>query len=202
MTITHLRSSLVLFCATLSFATCGYAQTPDAPASTSTTEPGWFTSHWDAAENKIESIYDVDRLSIILSGYAYHNRSTYPESHLHDDNERTWGLGVSKEMRDEKDNEESIQFLAISDSHFQPQISATYTYDWMKPLPGNLEMGLGFKAGLIARPDIYKGIPIPGALPEFSIGTRDTKLLFVYVPKLTGTINGDVLWVTLRCNLK
>ena len=110
MTFSHLRTIFSLFSLSLglslSVAPCSYAQTVDATANPE--EPGWFKSHLDAAENKIESIYDVDRLSMILSGYAYHDRSTYPASHLHDDNERTWGLGVSKEIRDEKDNEESI----------------------------------------------------------------------------------------------
>ncbi|PRC93795.1 hypothetical protein [Solimicrobium silvestre] len=196
--------SAVLF---LSFACSAYAQTSDtapAPANTDTTteQPGWFKKTYDDAVNTTENLYDNGRLSTILSGYAHHGRGTYTAERIDELNEKTWGLGMSKELRDSKDNEESLQIVIMADSHYKPQITAGYSYQWMKSLGGNWEAGIGYTAGLISRTDILQGVPFPGILPLFSIGTRDTKLVASYIPKLSGTGNGDVLFLALRVSLK
>jgi len=180
------------------------AQNADSAPQSSTQNPedGWFRRNVDAAEDKVESLYDNGRLSMVLSGYAYHDRRTYNTAHLEKINEKAWGIGMDKEMRDAKDNEESIQFLVIADSHNEPQISASYNYYWMKPVTAGWEAGAGYSAGLVSRTDIFKGIPIPAILPTFSVGTRDVKLLTTFVPHLSGTVNGNVLFFALRFNLK
>ena len=181
--------------AALLFSTAGvcFAQNSD---------DGWFQRNFDAADNTVENLYENGRLSMVLSGYAYHDRHTYDTAHLSRLNEKAWGIGMDKELRDAKDNEESIQFLIIADSHNEPQISASYNYYWMKPLTTDWEAGVGYSAGLVSRTDIFKGIPIPAILPTFSIGTRDVKLLTTFVPHLSGTVNGNVLFFALRFNLK
>jgi lipid IVA palmitoyltransferase len=185
----------------VSLAGSGFAQTADTSTQTADSD-GWFKSHYNAAESTVENLYDNGRLSMILSGYAYHDRRTYSESHLDHINEKAWGLGMSKELRDDKDNEESIQFMVIADSHYEPQINLSYSYQWMKPIGGNWEVGAGFNAGLVSRQDIFSGIPIPAILPDVSIGSRDTKLIMTFVPHLSGTVNGNVLFVALRVSLK
>lgn len=177
---------------------------PDFNQTTAATEqqPGWFARTYDDAVNTTENLYDNGRLSIILSGYTYHDRHTYSEAKIKTLNEKAWGFGVSKELRDAKDNEESIQFMVISDSHYHPQVNASYAYQWMKPITGNWEIGAGYNAGLVSRTDIYKNFPIPGILPMFSIGTRDTKLFMTFVPHLSGTVNGNVLFFNLRIAVK
>ena len=72
----------------------------------------------------------------------------------------------------------------------------------MKPLGGNWELGGGYMAGLISRTDILGGVPFPGVLPIASIGTRDVKLVATYIPRLSGTGNGDVLFLALRIAVK
>jgi len=72
----------------------------------------------------------------------------------------------------------------------------------MKPLGQSWEIGLGYTAGLISRTDILNGVPFPGVLPLASIGTRDVKLMASYIPRLSGTGNGDVLFLALRVALK
>lgn len=188
--------SLLLF----TLASTAHAQT--SSITTSPKQPGWFKRGIDSAVSTTENLYDNGRLSVILSGYAHHGRGTYTPERIHELNENVWGLGFSKELRDAKDNEESIQLVVMADSHYKPQITAGYSYQWMKPLSGNWEAGIGYTAGLISRADILGGVPFPGILPLFSIGTRDTKLVMSYLPKLSGEGNGDVLFFALRIGLK
>lgn len=190
-----MKSSLSLVLSFLLFV-CGsvHAQTSE--------QPGWFKQTTDSAVNKIDDMYNNGRLSMTLSGDAHHGRGTYTPEKLKELNEKVWGFGVSKEMRDEKDNEESLQFILMADSHYKPQILASYNYQWMLPLAYGWEVGAGFAAGLGSRSDILGGLPFPGVLPLASIGTRDTKLVMSYIPRLSGTGNGDVLFLGLRIALK
>ena len=72
----------------------------------------------------------------------------------------------------------------------------------MKNLGANWEVGAGYTAGLVSRTDIFKGVPVPGILPMFSLGTKDTKVFMTYVPHLSGTVNGNVLYFNLRVSTK
>ena len=165
--------------------------------------PGWWQSHLDDAIEKSRDLYNDGRLSMYLSGYAHHGRSTYSPDRIAELNEKTWGLGMSKEMRDAQDNEESLLFVVMADSHYSPQITGGYQYEWMTSVGKHYEAGMGYMAGLVSRPDIFNGLPFPGALPVASFGTRDTKLVFTYLPRLSKNKgNGDVLFFSLRTNLK
>jgi palmitoyl transferase len=172
-------------------------------APTAPQQQSWWMRDLNNATTKTEDIYDNGRLSLYLSGYAHHGRGTYTPDRIAELNEKTWGLGMSKEMRDDKDNEESLLFIVMADSHYSPQITAGYQYEWMKPVGSKYEAGIGYVAGLISRADIFNGVPFPGALPVASFGTRDTKLMFTYLPRLTKNKgNGDILFFSLRTNLK
>ena len=138
----------------------------------------------------------------MLSGYARHGRNTYTPERIKELNELAWGIGFSSSIRDKKDNEESIYGLAISDSHFKPQFMAGYAYQWMKPLGDRFEAGLGVTGLLFSRTDYFGGIPFPGVLPVASIGTRKTKLMTAYIPRVSRHKgNGDVLLLFLRIDL-
>jgi palmitoyl transferase len=148
------------------------------------------------------TIVDHGALSIILSGYARHGRNTYTAERIAELNENAWGLGFSKAVRNQKDNEDSLFGLAISDSHFKPQFMAGYAHQWMQPIGGNFEAGVGYTALLISRTDYFSGIPFPGVLPVASIGTRNSKLMAAYIPRLSQNKgNGDVLLLFLRLDL-
>ncbi|MES2048629.1 MAG: hypothetical protein V4447_09525 [Pseudomonadota bacterium] len=168
---------------------------PDAPA---TAKPGW----WKQATTKTLDIYNNGQLSILLSGYARHGRNTYTAERIKELNELAWGLGFSSTIRDKKDNEELIYGLAISDSHFAPQLMAGYAYQWMRPLGDRFEAGFGVSGLLISRTDYFRGLPFPGVLPVASIGTRSTKLMAGYIPRVSRHKgNGDVLLIFLRIDL-
>ncbi|WP_423709003.1 hypothetical protein [Undibacterium sp. WLX3042] len=159
-------------------------------------------SWWDSSKAKAQNILDKGDLSILLSGYAHHGRNTYTRERLAELNERAWGLGFAKTIRNEKDNEELLYAMMISDSHFKPQPMAGYAYQWMKPLSEKLEVGVGATALLISRADYFSGVPFPAVLPIASIGTRKSKLMASYVPRISQNKgNGDVLLLFVRLDL-
>ena len=160
------------------------------------------TSWWEKYKNKAVGLYDNGQLSLMLSGYAHHGRNTYTAERIAELNERAWGLGFSKVMRDEKDNEESIYGMVISDSHFKPQPMVGYAYQWTKPLSEKLEVGVGATGLLISRTDYFGGFPFPAVLPGASVGTRHSKLMAAYVPRFSKNKgNGDVLLLFVRIDL-
>lgn len=179
------------------FSTCLSAAAQTAP--TQTSEPqGW----WEESKALAKKINTEGKESIMLSGYAHHGRNTYTPAKIAEYNERAWGIGYSKTIRDEKDNEQALYGMVFSDSHFKPQWNLGYTYQWMKPLGGNTEAGIGYTASLISRVDYFSNIPFPALLPVASIGTRQTKLMATYVPRISRNKgNGDVLLVFIRIDL-
>lgn len=159
-------------------------------------------SWWSQSKSKTKHILDDGSLSMMLSGYARHGRNTYTPERIKELNEKAWGLGFSKAIRNAKDNEESLYGVAISDSHFSPQFMAGYAYQWMRPLSEKYEAGLGVTALLISRRDYFSGAPFPGFLPVASIGTRSSKLMASYIPRISQNKgNGDVLLLFVRFDL-
>jgi hypothetical protein len=196
----YLRSITVIFIITLLFGNCQliHAQQVSGATVAASDETSW----WDQGKVKVRSIIDDGSLSIALSGYARHGRSTYTPERISELNEKAWGLGFSKQIRTAKGNEESLYAFAISDSHFKPQMMAGYMYQWMLPLGYRYEAGVGLTGILISRTDYFSGIPFPVALPVASIGSRNTKLMAAYIPRLSRNKgNGDVLLLFARIDL-
>ncbi len=180
------------------FGACGFSFSQEIATTPATENASW----WTQAKTKTTTILDDGAFSMILSGYARHGRNTYTAERISELNEKAWGLGFSKAVRNEKDNEESLYGFAISDSHFSPQFMAGYAYQWMKPLGENYEAGIGVTGLLISRKDYFSGIPFPGVLPVASIGTRRSKLMLAYIPRVSRNKgNGDVLLIFARFDL-
>ncbi|NMM28994.1 MAG: hypothetical protein HHJ12_17320 [Glaciimonas sp.] len=176
-----------------------------ATATNNTTENvknlGWWQQTRDMVLAKTAKIKDEGETSLLLSGYAYHGRNTYTPERIKEFNENTWGLGYGKTLRNPNGDEEYLFGMAISDSHYDPQLMAGYAYQWIWPIAGKLEVGAGWTALVISRRDIWGGVPFPIALPLASIGTRDAKLMAAYIPRLSSNKgNGDVLFVFGRIN--
>lgn len=162
-------------------------------------EMGW----WDSGKAKVNKILDEGDLSLMVAGHTHHGRGTYTKERIAELNEHTWGMGFSKAIRTKEDNEESLYAMVISDSHFRPQPMAGYAYQWMRPLGDKVEVGGGLTGVFISRTDYFGGFPFPVILPVASIGTRNTKLMATYVPRLSRNKgNGDVLFMFVRFDLK
>lgn len=175
---------------------------PLAQAQTTNAETTETTSWWKSHKDHAVNILDKGELNLMVSGYAHHGRNTYTPERIAELNEKAWGLGFMETVRDVKDNEESLFGLAISDSHFRPQLQAGYTYQWMHDVAGPIEAGVGWSAMLMSRTDYFAGFPFPVALPVASIGTKKNKLMAVYVPRLSKNKgNGDVLLIFARFDI-
>ncbi|WP_188566965.1 hypothetical protein [Undibacterium terreum] len=160
-------------------------------------------SRWEEEKDRIHEIIDDGQTSVLVSGYAHHGRGTYTAERLKELNERAWGLGYAKTLRNEKDNEEIVYAFGIEDSHYKPQLMAGYAYQWVAPLGGNWEAAGGFTAMMVSRQDYFHGTPFPVVLPLVSVGTRSTKLMASYVPRLSKNKgNGDVLLLFMRFDIK
>jgi palmitoyl transferase len=155
---------------------------------------------WEKAQKHAATIANQGKFDLYVSGYSYHGRGTYTAERLKELNEKAWGAGFGKSLRNAKGDVETLYFLASSDSHAQPQLMGGYAYRWMWPAGGTgLEVGAGFTAFLVSRRDYFSGFPFPGILPVASIGTRRTQLMLSYVPRISRNKgNGDVLFVFAR----
>jgi lipid IVA palmitoyltransferase len=83
---------------------------------------------------------------------------TYTEQWLKKLNEKAWGAGIGKTVRNEKGDEESLYLMAIRDSDLNSQWMAGYSYQWMYPISmvsSSLEVGIGITALLIRRDDWF-----------------------------------------------
>ena len=161
------------------------------------TAGAWSTvSDWGAdAADRFRLIHDQGSTDFYASGYVRHGRSTYSKEQLETFNEKAWGVGIGRRMRNARGNDEIIYALGISDSHYKPQLMAGYAHEWIYPVCGSrLELGVGYTAMLISRQDYFSGMPFPIALGVGSIGTRDIKLRASYIPRLSKKKgDGDVL---------
>lgn len=153
-----------------------------------------------AAKDRVTQIADQGSADLYVSGLAHHGRSTYTKEKLNELNEHAWGLGYGKTLRNERGDDESLYAFILKDSHRHPQYMAGYAYEWIVPIPHtSLELGLGGTAMLMSRQDYFGSIPFPLALPMASIGTKNARVMFAYVPRLSANKNnGDVLLVFAR----
>lgn len=159
-------------------------------------EAGFF----ERSKEKVRSIANDGNWDLYLSGYAHHDRDTYDRKRLRKLNEKAWGGGFGKTLRNERGNDESLYLMAIQDSHQRVQVMAGYAHQWIFPLGGTgLEAGAGLTALLMHRKDWFGGAPFPAVLPVASFGTQDIRLMTTFVPRLsTRRGKGDVLLVFLK----
>jgi palmitoyl transferase len=155
---------------------------------------------WDRSTARISNIAAQGDWDLYLSGYAYHSRSTYTRKRIDRLNEKAWGGGFGKSMRNDSGNDESLYVLVIRDSLYKPQWAVGYTHEWMFPLGGSgLEAGVGVTALIMRRSDWADGYPVPAVLPVASFGTRKARLEATYVPRLsTGKGKGNIILVVGR----
>jgi len=166
----------------------------------STDSPGW----WQQTKTRLGNIADNGAEEVYLSGYSYHGRDTYTSEQVRSFNEKAWGLGGGRTLRNDNGNDESLYFFTIRDSHSNPQIMAGYAYEWVWSIPTTpVEVSAGYTAMLMSRRDYFGGFPFPIALPVASIGVKGVKFMASYVPRLSPNKgNGDVLLLFARFEVK
>ena len=146
--------------------------------------------------SKSAAAWDHGQYELIVSGYAYHLRSTYTEEKLRELNERAWGGGLARTVTDSDGDTHSLFLFGFHESHGKVQWNAGYLYTaWWGPQDG-LRGGLGVATFIVQRPDIASGVPIPAILPIASIGYNRLTLHATFIPTINGGINnGSVAFV-------
>jgi palmitoyl transferase len=143
---------------------------------------------WDHGDNEL-----------IVTGYAYHLRSTYTEEKLRELNERAWGGGWARTITDPDGDTHQLFAFAFHESHGKIQWNAGYLYTtWWGPQDG-LRAGIGLAAFIVQRPDIASGVPIPVLLPIASVAYGKVTVMGAFIPTVNGGINnGSVAFLFAR----
>jgi palmitoyl transferase len=175
---------------------------PDALAQQSDeVQPGL----WAKTRTHVVDIAEQGRWDLYLSGYAYHLRRSYSDTSLQKLNEKAWGAGIGKTLRNADGNDESLYFMGLRDSRRHAQWMAGYAYQWVHGFGSGqgLEAGIGVTAALVKRQGMFGGMPFPSLLPVASIGTRNVKLMATFIPHVAIRNNkGNVVLLFARFEFK
>lgn len=151
---------------------------------------------FDGVRSHLQKIYNTGINEIYVSGYAYHDRSTYTSDKLEGLNEKAYGIGLGKGKINNNGNYEGIYAMAFKDSHNDMQYNVGYMWQKIFRITDNSSVGLGYTAALVSRKDIMNHFPIPAPLPVASLNVGRVSLMAVLIPKLNGGINhGNVVFL-------
>ncbi|STX40288.1 Rcp protein, confers resistance to cationic antimicrobial peptides and promotes intracellular infection [Legionella donaldsonii] len=144
--------------------------------------------------HRLKQIWTEGNNELYLTGYAWHNRYTYPPEKIKTYNELAWGGGLGKGLYDENGDWHGLYAFAFLDSHKNVEPVAGYAFLKVAHLSDNMRVGAGVAALVTARPDLNKGIPFPGVLPWLSFNYRQATLSATYIPGMSKR-NGNVLFL-------
>jgi palmitoyl transferase len=133
-----------------------------------------------------------------ITGYAWHLPYGYEASVRARLNETTWGGGFGRTIRDEDGDRHSVYMMALSDSHYRPQLNVGYAWQRYWRPSRNFALGGGYLAFLFSREDVSNYMPMPALLPCASIDFGGVEVLGVFVPRVSRDIKGDVFFIYLR----
>src|SRR5258706_10141112 len=136
--------------------------------------------------NKIGAAWDHGDNELILSGYAYHLRSTYTEEKLRELNERAFGGGWGRTITDPDGDTHTLFIFGFHESHHKIQWNAGYLYSTYWGPQDGLQGGLGLVTFIVQRPDIASGVPIPAVLPVAALRYGKATLMATYIPTVNG----------------
>lgn len=146
---------------------------------------GWFKSQCTG----LAAAWTKGRPMVLLSGYTWHDPSTYDDDKLEAFNAEAWGGGFGLGRFDEKGDGYSWYTLAFKDSHYDWTVMAGWSWTTYWPERSDFAVGLGYTAFLMSRPDIFNNIPFPAILPLASIKLGPAEIMGTFIPKLNGGVN-------------
>lgn len=145
---------------------------------------------------KAAAAWDHGDNELVVSGYAYHLRSTYTEDKLRELNEKAWGAGWARSVNDADGDNHMLFLFGFHESHNKVQWNGGYAYTTYWGRQDGVRAGLGYAAFIVQRPDIAGGVPIPALLPLASVAYGKATLIATFIPTLNNGINnGSVLFV-------
>jgi lipid IVA palmitoyltransferase len=146
--------------------------------------------------SKAAAAWDHGDNELVLTGYAYHLRSTYTEEKLRELNERALGGGWARTITDPDGDTHSLFLFGFHESHNKVQWNLGYLYTTYWGPQDGAQAGLGVAAFIVQRPDIASGVPIPAILPMASLKYKKATLMATFIPTVNGGINnGSVLFL-------
>ena len=152
---------------------------------------GWFKSQC----TNLGAAWTRGRPLVMLSGYTWHDPSTYDDDKLESFNSKSWGGGFGLGRNDEKGDHYSWYTLAFKESHDDWSVSAGWSWVTYWPDRADFAVGLGYTAFIMTRPDIFDGIPFPAILPIASVKLGPAEIMGTFIPKLNGGVNhGNVAY--------
>lgn len=137
----------------------------------------------------LKDAWNTGTPTLYVSGYAWHDPSTYSQEKLHEFNDRAWGLGYGWSKDAANGDNFGWYAMAFRDSHYQYTKVIGWSYVTYWPASEDLAVGLGYTAFIASRPDIAHNWPFPAALPIASIKVHRLEVLGTFIPKLNGGIN-------------
>lgn len=149
--------------------------------------------------HRLHQIWYQGDTELYLTGYAWHNRYVYDPAKIGRYNELAWGGGLGKSFYDEDGDWHGLAAFAFLDSHKNVEPVAGYGFMKIYHFNENVRLGAGYSILVTARPDIFHGIPFPGALPWLTANYRRATLAATYIPGAAGA--GNVLFILGRWRL-
>lgn len=150
-----------------------------------------FDRTWD----RIIRIWDTGDYEFLLPVNTWHNREMYDKSKTDSYNERPWGAGIGKSIR-EGDYKYSLVAMGFADSHkqFEPAFGYTFQRSWGLTDNNFLRVSLGMIVGVTMRKD-YDYAPLPMPLPIFGIECGPLSIESTYIPGNYNNFNVLFTWV-------
>jgi len=146
--------------------------------------------------HRLHQIFYEGKNELYFTGYSWHNRYLYDSNRISTYNELAWGGGLGKGLYDEDGDYHGVTAFAFLDSHKNVEPIAGYVFVKMHHFNEASMVGAGYSVFLTGRPDIFHGIPFPGALPWVYLGHKQLTLCMTYIP---GSRNvGNVLFAFLK----
>ena len=160
---------------------------------------------WDWLETGCRRVADTWRDGndeILFSGYSYHIPATWTPERRAELNEQAWGGGYGRTVEDANGDTHTVFYLGFLDSHRNWESNLGYAWSTYWGAHENLQVGLGYTAMLVQRPDIAAGVPFPAVLPLLTLRYRQANLVMTYIPTLGGGVNhGSTLYIFGRYTL-
>ena len=153
---------------------------------------------WDwlnTACRRLADTYNNGGNQLLLSGYAWHTPWTWTAEKRAEENAYAWGGGLGRSLERENGDTDTLFFLVFSDSHSRPEYQIGYGWNTYWGPRSGLQAGLGYTAMIVARNDIFNGLPFPALLPLASLRYDKATLFTTYIPSLGGVNNGSVFYV-------
>lgn len=151
---------------------------------------------------RLGRIFHEGSYDIYLTGYAWHDPSTYSHEKRAELNQLAWGFGLGKRFVDPQGHRDLLYAFAFLESHKKVQPIVGYARQWILPVAGPLSVGAGYTVGVTSRSDIFGGVPFPIALPVASLKWSRFSMMGTFIPRINGKANnGNVVFIWGRFEL-